>query len=124
MTATNRLLGYPDDARLLILNADDFGMYPAINEAVLNAFKIGAVTSTSLMVPCPAAPEAMDILRANPEIGFAVHLTVICDIPTYRFGPLVAKHLVPSLLDETGTYYALSRMAEAVAQFNLSELEL
>ena len=28
---TNRLLGYPDDARLLIVNADDFGMYHAIN---------------------------------------------------------------------------------------------
>lgn len=123
MTTTNRLLGYPDDARLLILNADDFGMYPAINHAVLSALREGVATSTSLMVPCPAAQEAMDILRANPDIGFAVHLTVICDIPTYRFGPMVAKHLVPSLLDETGTYHTLSRMAEAVAQFNLSELE-
>ncbi len=35
---TNRLLGYPDDARLLLINADDLGMYQAINEAVVRAF--------------------------------------------------------------------------------------
>lgn len=29
---TNRLLGYPLDARLLIINADDFGMCNAVNE--------------------------------------------------------------------------------------------
>ncbi len=34
-TRTNDLLGYPPDARLLILNADDLGMYQAINEAAL-----------------------------------------------------------------------------------------
>ena len=35
----NRLLGYPADARLLLINADDFGMYPAINAAVVRAFR-------------------------------------------------------------------------------------
>jgi hypothetical protein len=29
---TNRLLGYPDDARLLIINADDFGRSHACKE--------------------------------------------------------------------------------------------
>ncbi len=32
---TNRLLGYPEDARLLIINADDFGMCHAVNEAII-----------------------------------------------------------------------------------------
>ncbi len=31
---TNHLLGYPEDARLLILNADDFGMCNSTNEAI------------------------------------------------------------------------------------------
>ena len=31
---TNRLLGYPAYARLLLINADDFGMCHAINEAI------------------------------------------------------------------------------------------
>jgi hypothetical protein len=28
---TNHILGYPNDARLLIINADDFGMCNSIN---------------------------------------------------------------------------------------------
>jgi hypothetical protein len=31
---TNRLLGYPDDARLLIINADDFGRSHACNAGI------------------------------------------------------------------------------------------
>jgi predicted glycoside hydrolase/deacetylase ChbG (UPF0249 family) len=52
---TNRLLGYPPDARLLILNADDFGMCNAVNEAIVRTLEAGVVRSTSLMVPCPWA---------------------------------------------------------------------
>lgn len=50
---TNRLLGYPADARLLILNADDFGMCNAINEGIIRALREGLIRSTTLMVPCP-----------------------------------------------------------------------
>src|ERR1043165_9295560 len=32
---SNELLGLPGDARVLIINADDFGMYPAVNAAVI-----------------------------------------------------------------------------------------
>jgi hypothetical protein len=52
---TNRLLGYPADARLLIVNVDDFGMCHAVNEAVFRAFKNGMLRSTTRMVPCPWA---------------------------------------------------------------------
>ena len=50
---TNMRLGYPSDARLLIINADDFGMCYAINDAILRSLKDGVVCSTSVMVPCP-----------------------------------------------------------------------
>jgi hypothetical protein len=45
---TNRLLGYPGDARLLILNADDFGMCHSINEAILHTLRESLVRSTTL----------------------------------------------------------------------------
>lgn len=51
---TNSLLGYPD-ARLLFVNADDFGMCHAINEAIVRSLEEGIVGSCSLMVPCPWA---------------------------------------------------------------------
>ena len=46
---TNQHLGYPADARLLIVNADDFGMCHAVNEAISSTLKEGIVRSTSLM---------------------------------------------------------------------------
>src|SRR5437660_11357502 len=75
---TNRLLGYPDDARLLIINADDFGRSHASNEATLRTLKEGVVSSTTLMVPCPWALHAMHLLSEYPHLSLRVHLTVVC----------------------------------------------
>jgi len=123
-SATNRLLGYPDDARLLLVNADDFGMYPAINAAVIQAFREGIVRSTSLMVPCPGATQAMALLRENPDLPFAVHLSFIRDIPTYPWGPLAPKGAIPSMLDETGNFYTIDRMAEFLERADVAEVEV
>ena len=122
-TRTYELLGYPPDARLLILNADDFGMYQAVNEAVLRTLKEGIVRSTTLMTPCPGAVEAMQMLAAHPDIAFGVHLTVINDLRTYRYGPLAHRDQVPSLVDESGNFYPEERMGEFLALARLDELE-
>jgi predicted glycoside hydrolase/deacetylase ChbG (UPF0249 family) len=121
---TNRLLGYPADARLLIINADDFGMCHATNAAILRSLKEGVVCSTTLMVPCPWAVHAMHLLEENPDISFGVHLTVLCDGADYRWGPLTPKEKVPSLVDEMGYFYRFERMPEFLAQARLDELEV
>lgn len=120
---TNRLLGYPDDARLLIINADDFGRSHASNEATLRAFKDGVISSTTLMVPCPWALHAMQLLSDYPDISFGVHLTVVCDVSHYRCGPLTCRDQVPSLVDESGFFYMSDRIPQWLAQVRLSELE-
>ena len=121
---TNRLLGYPDNARLLIINADDFGRSHASNEATFRVLEDGVVSSTTLMVPCPWALHAMQLLSDHPEISFGVHLTVVCDVPHYRCGPLTSRDKVPFLVDETGFFYTLERIPEFLAQVKLSELEV
>ncbi|MEO8606365.1 MAG: polysaccharide deacetylase family protein [Chloroflexota bacterium] len=123
MSQTNRLLGYPDDARLLILNADDFGMYQAINTAIQRTLKEGVVCSASLMVPWPGAPDAMTWLAQNPDVSFSVHLSIICDIDTYRQRPLTPADKVPSLVDESGYFYTLDHMDELLARASPDELE-
>lgn len=120
---TNQLLGYPADARLLIVNADDFGMCHAINAAILRAFQEGLVTSTSLMMPCPWASHAAQLLRDHPALPFAVHLTIVRDFDGYRWGPLTSKDQVPSLIDETGFFYRNDRIPALLAQAALSEVE-
>ena len=121
---TNRFLGYPDDARLLIINADDFGRAQASNEATFRALKNGVVSSTTLMVPCPWALHAMQLLSLHSDISFGVHLTVVCDVSHYRCGPLTCRDKLPSLVDETGFFYTLERIPEFLAQVKLSELEV
>src|SRR5215831_11066721 len=102
---TNRLLGYPDDDSLLIINADDFGRSHASNEATFRALKDGVVSSTTLMVPCPWALHAMQLLSNHPATSFGVHLTVVCEVSHYRYGPRTSRDKVPSLVDETDFFY-------------------
>ena len=50
-------LGYPANARLLIIHADDFGMSHSVDRAISQALEHGWVTSASVVVPCPWFPE-------------------------------------------------------------------
>jgi len=121
---SNQLLGYPADARLLIINADDFGMCHSVNEAIIAALMTSVIRSTTLMVPCPWALHAMHFLRDHPEISFGVHLTVISDWVDYRWGPVTPRDKVPSLVDKAGYFYNFDHMPEFLAQVSLDELEL
>ncbi len=123
-SVTNRLLGYPADARLLIINADDFGMCHAVNEAIVGVLQAGIVRSTSLMVPCPWYLHAARFLADHPEIPFAIHLTAIGDGVEYRWRPVTASEVVRSLVDPARYFYSFDHMAAFLAQVNLAELEL
>lgn len=118
----NALLGYPADARLLIINADDFGLCHAINAGILHSITEGIVYSTTLMMPCPWALHAVHLLAEHPHIPFGIHLTVVCDPTHYRWGPLTCREKVPSLVDETGYFYGFDRIPAFLAQVNMEEL--
>jgi chitin disaccharide deacetylase len=126
MTAgqTNRLLGYPPDARLLILNADDFGMSNATNEAIFRVMQAGVVRSTTLMVPCFWARHAMRFLANHPEFPFGVHLTAICDHVDFRWGPLTPRDRVPTLVNPDGKFYVFDEMPAYLAQADLKQMEM
>ncbi len=121
---TNTILGYPPDARLLILNADDFGMCNSTNEAIMGVLRAGLVRSTTLMVPCPWALHALHFLTDHPEIPFGIHLTVISDPLDYRWGPVTPREKVPSLVDRLGYFYNFEAMPVLRARARLDELEV
>ena len=121
---TNRMLGYPIDARLLIINADDFGMCNSINEAIFRTLKEGVLRSTSLMVPCPWALHAMKFIKDHPDIPFGVHLTVICDADNYSWGPVTSKDKVPNLVDQAGNFYSVEGFPKFLNQASLDQLEV
>lgn len=120
---TNRLLGYPDDARLLIINVDDFGMSHAGNAATLRALQDGVATSTTLMAPCPWAWGAMRMLKEHPDIPFGVHLTLVSDFADMRWGPVASQSAVPSLVDGAGMFFRHEEIGQPLAQFRLNEVE-
>jgi chitin disaccharide deacetylase len=59
--------------RLLIVNADDFGLARGVNEGVIEAHTGGILTSTSLMVFAPAASEAAALARSHPGLSVGLH---------------------------------------------------
>jgi chitin disaccharide deacetylase len=119
----NELLGYPADARLLIVNCDDFGMYHAINEAIVRGLTEGVARSTTVMTPCPWGLHALHLLGANPGVAFGVHLTLVCDYENYTWGPVAARERVPSLVDETGHFYRYERIPELLAKATVEDLD-
>src|SRR2546427_6257110 len=73
-------------------------MHDAVNAAVVVSMENGIASSCSLMVPCPAAANAMRLLRERPHISFGIHFALIRDKREYRWGPAAATADVPSLL--------------------------
>ena len=121
---TNQLLGHPPDARLLIVNVDDFGMCHSINQATIRAIREGLASSCTLMFPCPWNLHAIDLLKDNPDIPFGVHLTVVCEHARYKWRPLNGSESVPSLIDESGYFRSLEHIDEYVEEAVLAELEV
>ncbi|MGC8846717.1 MAG: ChbG/HpnK family deacetylase, partial [Candidatus Hydrogenedens sp.] len=99
-------LGFPPDTKVLIINADDFGMNHATNMATIRALRVGGVTSSTVMVPCPWFPEAVSIIKENPKVSIGVHTTLTSEWGKYKWGPVLGRTAVPSLCDEMGYFYA------------------
>ena len=123
MPRANELLGYPADARLLIVNADDFGMCHGQNLGAIRSITEGIASSCSLMAPTPWVLHAAEFLRTHPEVPFAVHLTVVSEYRHYRWGPLAPPGDVPSLIDESGYFVGDDRFDHLLAAADIGELE-
>ena len=99
-------LGYPADSKLLIIHADDLAVAHAIDRASFDAFERQAITSGSIMVPCPWFTEVAAYAKEHPEADLGLHLTLTSEWKTYRWGPVAWKDEVPSLLDPDGYLWA------------------
>ncbi len=119
----NVLLGYLADARLLIVNADDFGMCHGQNLGAIRSITDGLVSSCSLMAPTPWCLHAAEFLRRHPDVSFAVHLTIVSEYRHYRWGPLAPPAEVPTLLDEAGNFFGDDRFDHMLTTADIGELE-
>lgn len=82
----------------LIVNADDFGMAPEVNEAVERANREGVLRSASLMVGAPSAADAIQRARRLPALAVGLHVVLV------NGRPVLPADRVPDLVDARGEF--------------------
>lgn len=95
-------LGYPADAKLLIIHADDLAVAHSVNAASFAALDTNAVTSASIMVACAWLTEISSYAKTHPDADLGLHLTLTSEWKTYRWGPVESTDKVSSLLAPDG----------------------
>jgi chitin disaccharide deacetylase len=80
----------------LIVNGDDFGLTPGINEGIIRAHREGILTSTTLMANGAAFDDAVQRARANPMLGVGCHLVLV------KGKPVAPQNEISSLVDAQG----------------------
>jgi predicted glycoside hydrolase/deacetylase ChbG (UPF0249 family) len=90
------VLGTP---RLLIVNADDYGLTVGVSRAILRARRDGIVTSTSALAVAPGFAPTAGWLRDRGDIGVGAHLAAVGEDP-----PLLSAREIPTLVDRQGRF--------------------
>ncbi len=116
-------LGYPADAKLLIIHADDLAVAHSEDIASFESLDRGAVSSASIMVPCPWLTQVAEYAHSHPDADLGLHLTLTSEWRSYRWGSVAPSDKVSSLLDPAGTFYSTTEEAAAHAIPAEAELE-
>jgi predicted glycoside hydrolase/deacetylase ChbG (UPF0249 family) len=99
-----RQLGYPADTKLLILHGDDLAVAHSVDQASFTALDGRAVSSASIMVPCPWLTEVAAYAKTHPDADLGLHLTLTSEWKNYRWGP-VAHGNMPGLTAADGYFW-------------------
>lgn len=67
--------------KLLIVNADDFGLCKAQNYGIIDAFNHGVVTSTTAMMNTAAVEHAAELSAATPGLAVGMHFVLTLGRP-------------------------------------------
>jgi chitin disaccharide deacetylase len=81
------------EVKRLIINADDFGLAPGVNRAIVELQQAGALSSATLMANGPFFSPAVFMAFAQPSLAVGCHVVLVDGSPCLR--PAV----VPSLVD-------------------------
>lgn len=93
----------------LLLRLDDNGMNHAVTTAIKQVAATGMPFSSSVMFACPWYQEAVEVLKHYPNVSVGVHLTLNSEWKYYRWGPVLGRSAVPSLVDSNGYFLPSSK---------------
>ena len=85
------------EAKILIVNADDFGFSRGVNGGIIQAHEQGIVTSASLMVRGAAVDEAIEYARSHARLSVGLHIDL--GEWSYSGGQWLPRYTVVSLAD-------------------------
>ena len=120
--APHALRAQSSTAPEVLLRLDDIGMNHSVNLAVEKVAATGMPFSVSLLFVCPWYQEAVEILKKYPNVTVGVHLALNSEWRNYRWGPVLGKGGVPSLVDSVG-YFLPSVDAFLASKYDLGEVE-
>jgi chitin disaccharide deacetylase len=106
----------------VLLRLDDVGMNHSVNAATERVAATGMPFSVSLMAVGPEFDEAVAILKKHPQVAVGVHLALNAEWRGYRWGPVLGKEKVPSLVDADG-FFLPSVDAFLASKYDLGEVE-
>ena len=106
----------------VVLRLDDIGMNHSVNQAIEEVAKTGMPISASVLFVCPWYQEAVDILKKYPNVTVGVHVALNSEWRGYRWGPVLGKGGVPSLVDSAG-YLRPSVPDFLQSKYDLAEVE-
>jgi predicted glycoside hydrolase/deacetylase ChbG (UPF0249 family) len=101
----------------LIVNADDLGMTPGVTRGIIETMMGGVVTSTTIMVNMPSAPEAA-ALALKHQLAVGVHL----NLTTGR--PISVPNEVPSLVQADGSFHSHAEFRRRLVRLKISMREV
>jgi predicted glycoside hydrolase/deacetylase ChbG (UPF0249 family) len=100
-----RPAGAPEQV-YLIIRSDDAGMTHSVNMGLERLIKTGLPVSVSVMFPTPWYQETVEILKRHPAVSVGIHLTLNSEWKNYRWGPVLGRSAVPTLVDAEGYFFS------------------
>lgn len=85
-------------ARRVIINSDDFALSPGVSRGIVEAWRDGVLTSTTMLTNLDHFEDGVAVASENPEMPLGIHLTLLWGKPVLPAGE------VPSLVDRNGFF--------------------
>jgi predicted glycoside hydrolase/deacetylase ChbG (UPF0249 family) len=89
----------------LIIRSDDAGMSHSVNTGLERLIQSGLPVSVSVMFPTPWHQETVEMLKRHPSVSVGIHLTLNSEWKNYRWGPVLGRTAVPTLVDTEGYFF-------------------
>jgi predicted glycoside hydrolase/deacetylase ChbG (UPF0249 family) len=90
----------------LVIRTDDAGMSHSVNMGLERLINTGLPVSVSVMFGTPWYQETVEILKRHPDVSVGIHLTLNSEWKNYRWGPVLGRTAVPTLVDAEGYFFA------------------